>query len=234
MTTADLNDTKLISEEISIIKDKLAKLANKKEIKHEEISDSEYEYRTDNGTDDERDEEPTRATDENEIIETKDIKLEKQEQEPKEEEDDKEKSDDDTDEDRKEDVKEIRKMLDDEENIKLFENEYKRKNNSIDLTKYVKREVKQYLNAFDVNISRLIKKYKHVKDISEEELLKIQSKYNKENKFFNKKSKKLLNKLSDYDGLSKDDYKLLNKKIKKINYKFTEFVGEFIDISDSD
>ena len=230
MTTADLNDTKLISEEISIIKDKLAKLANKKEIKHEEISDSEYEYRTDNGTDDERDEEPTRATDENEIIETKDIKLEKQEQEPTEEEDDKEKSDDDADED----VKEIRKMLDDEENIKLFENEYKRKNNSIDLTKYVKREVKQYLNAFDVNISRLIKKYKHVKDISEEELLKIQSKYNKENKFFNKKSKKLLNKLSDYDGLSKDDYKLLNKKIKKINYKFTEFVGEFIDISDSD
>tara|TARA_R110000868_G_scaffold399697_1_gene673659 strand:- start:1585 stop:2253 length:669 start_codon:yes stop_codon:yes gene_type:complete len=222
MTTADLNDTKLISEEISIIKDKLAKLANKKEIKHEEISDSEYEYKTDNGTDDEREEE-------NEIIENPKV-VEEQEQEQEQE----DISEDNSDDDRAEDVKEIRKMLDDEDNIKLFENEYKQKNTSIDLTKYVKREVKQYLNAFDVNISRLIKKYKHVKDISEEELLKIQSKYNKENKFFNKKSKKLLNKLSDYDGLSKDDYKLLNKKIKKINYKFTEFVGEFIDISDSD
>ena len=222
MTTADLNDTKLISEEISIIKDKLAKLANKKEIKHEEISDSEYEYKTDNGTDDEREEE-------NEIIENPKV-VEEQEQEQEQE----DISEDNIDDDRAEDVKEIRKMLDDEDNIKLFENEYKQKNTSIDLTKYVKREVKQYLNAFDVNISRLIKKYKHVKDISEEELLKIQSKYNKENKFFNKKSKKLLNKLSDYDGLSKDDYKLLNKKIKKINYKFTEFVGEFIDISDSD
>ena len=169
MTTADLSDTKLISEEISIIKDKLAKLQNKKDIKHEEISDSEYEYKTDNGTDDEQEEEPTRATDENEIIETTD-NIEKEDDE--EDEDD----EDDVDIDRENDVTEIRKMLDNEENIKLFESEYRKKNTSIDLTKYVKREVKQYLNAFDVNIIRLIKKYKHVKDISEEELLKIQSK----------------------------------------------------------
>jgi hypothetical protein len=225
MTTADLSDTKLISEEISIIKDKLAKLQNKKDITHEEITDSEYEYKTDNGTDDEQDEEPSRAT--NEIIETTD-NIEKEDDE--EDEDD----EDDVDIDRENDVTEIRKMLDNEENIKLFESEYKKKNNSIDLTKYVKREVKQYLNAFDVNIIRLIKKYKHVKDISEEELLKIQSKYNKENKFFNKKSKKLLNKLNDYDDLTKEEYKILNKKIKKINNRFTDFVGEFIDINDSD
>lgn len=224
MATADLNDNKLISEEISIIKDKLAKLASKKEIKHEEISDSEYEYRTDNGTDDEVEEpaneiiEPT--NEKNEIIETSDIKLEKEvELEVKEDVEVK-----DVVEDRDEDVKEIN-MLDVKE----------KKSTSIDLTKYVKREVKQYLYAFDVNISRLIKKYKHVDDISEEELLKIQKKYNTENKYFNKKSKKLLNKLSDYDDLNKDDYKLLNKKIKKIKTKFTDFVSEFVDIdSDSD
>jgi hypothetical protein len=72
MTTADLNDTKLISEEISIIKEKLNKLQNKKEIKHEDITDDEYEWKTDNGTDDEtEDKEPTKEKDKNEIIEPK-------------------------------------------------------------------------------------------------------------------------------------------------------------------
>jgi hypothetical protein len=109
-----------------------------------------------------------------------------------------------------------------------------KKNKSIDLTKYVKKEVKQYLNAFDVNITRLIKKYKHVDDITEEELFKIQQKYNNENKYFNKKSKKLLNKLSDYDDLSDEEYKILNKRIKKIRNRFTDFVSEFVDLDNSE
>jgi hypothetical protein len=236
MTTADLNDAKLISEEISIIKDKLNKLQNKKEIKHEDITDDdEYEWKTDNGTDDEQEEEPK-----NEIIEPKREEEPKQEQEEEEEEDkeeeEEEPSEDEEDEDyeRENDIKEIKKMLNDEENIKSFEKEYKRKNKSIDLTKYVKKEVKQYLNAFDVNITRLIKKYKHVDDITEEELFKIQQKYNNENKYFNKKSKKLLNKLSEYDDLSGEEYKALNKRIKKIRNRFTDFVSEFVDLENSE
>ena len=222
MTTADLNDNKLISEEISIIKDKLAKLANKKEIKHEEISDSEYEYKTDNGTDDERDEEHKNEIIEtkNEIIETKNEIIEQEQS-------------DNSEVDIEEDVREIKKMLDDEENIEKFEKEYKKKNRSIDLTKYIKKEIKQHLNCFELNISRLIKKYKHVSDISEDELLKIQSKYNTENRYFNKKSKKLLNKIEDYGGLTDDEYKKFNKKTKQINKKFTSFVSEFIDLSGS-
>ena len=222
MTTADLNDNKLISEEISIIKDKLAKLANKKEIKHEEISDSEYEYKTDNGTDDERDEEQQNEIIEtkNEIIETKNEIIEQEQS-------------DNSEVDIEEDVREIKKMLDDEENIEKFEKEYKKKNRSIDLTKYIKKEIKQHLNCFELNISRLIKKYKHVSDISEDELLKIQSKYNTENRYFNKKSKKLLNKIEDYGGLTDDEYKKFNKKTKQINKKFTSFVSEFIDLSGS-
>ena len=236
MTTADLNDHKLISEEISIIKDKLNKLQNKKEIKHEDITDDdEYEWKTDNGTDDEQEEEPK-----NEIIKPNREPAEpnREQSEPSEEEEEEEEEEEDEDEydeaERENDIKEIRKMLDDEENIKSFEKEYQRKNKSIDLTKYVKKEVKQYLNAFDVNITRLIKKYKHVDDITEEELFKIQQKYNNENKYFNKKSKKLLNKLSDYDDLSDEEYKALNKRIKKIRNRFTDFVSEFVDIDNSD
>tara|TARA_R110000868_G_scaffold357285_1_gene618737 strand:+ start:564 stop:1256 length:693 start_codon:yes stop_codon:yes gene_type:complete len=219
MPTADLNDNKLISEEISIIKGELAKLQNKKEIKHEEISDSEYEYRTDNGTDDEKDEEPTKATDENEIIETK-------EEKPNENEDNESENNESGDED--DYLNEIKELINEETTKPSLEKKIK-KNKSIDLTKYVKREVKQYLNAFDVNIKRIIKKYKNVNDITEDELLKIQSKYNTENTYFNKKSKKLLNKLNDYDDLHADEYKLLNKKIKKIRNTFTDFISEFVD-----
>lgn len=226
MTTADLNDNKLISEEISIIKDKLAKLANKKEIKHEEISDSEYEYKTDNGTDDENETK-------NEIIETKNEIIENPKVVDKQDEPIEQEQSDNSEAEIEEDVREIKKMLDDEENIERFEKEYKKKNRSIDLTKYIKKEIKQHLNCFELNISRLIKKYKHVSDISEDELLKIQSKYNTENRYFNKKSKKLLNKIEDYGGLTDDEYKKFNKKTKQINKKFTSFVSEFIDLSGS-
>jgi len=226
MPTADLNDNKLISEEISIIKGELAKLQNKKEIKHEEISDSEYEYRTDNGTDDEKDEEPTKATEENEIIETK-------EEQPTINEDNDNESENNESGDENDYLNEIKELINEETTKPSLEKKIK-KNKSIDLTKYVKREVKQYLNAFDVNIKRIIKKYKNVNDITEDELLKIQSKYNTENTYFNKKSKKLLNKLNDYDDLHADEYKLLNKKIKKIRNTFTDFISEFVDNDNSE
>jgi hypothetical protein len=225
MPTADLNDAKLISEEISIIKDKLNKLQNKKEIKHEEISDSEYEYKTDNGTDDET-EEKTK----NEIIEPVEKENEKENNKDEVEvEDEDEDEDENEDENEEEYLNEIKELIEDEKNKKSLEMNIK-KNKSIDLTKYVKKEVKQYLNAFDVNITRLIKKYKHVDDITENELLKIQSKYNIENKYFNKKSKKLLNKLKQYDDLTDEDYEKMNKKIKQIRKRFTNFIEEFIDI----
>ena len=108
-----------------------------------------------------------------------------------------------------------------------------KKNKSIDLTKYVKKEVKQYLNAFYINITRLINKYKYVNDITEEELLKIQTKYNNENKYFDRKSKKLLNKLSDYDDLSDEEYKILNDRIKKIKNRFRCFIEEFVDYDEN-
>lgn len=225
MTTADLNDAKLISEEISIIKDKLNKLQNKKEIKHEDITDDdEYEWKTDNGTDDEQ--EPVKEKEpENEIIEPAEPKQEEATEEEATEEEQSE--DEDTY------LNEIKDLIEDEKSKKSIEMNIK-KNKSIDLTKYVKKEVKQYLNAFDVNITRLIKKYKHVDDITEEELFKIQQKYNNENKYFNKKSKKLLNKLSDYDDLSAEEYKMLNKRIKKIRNRFTGFISEFVDLENSD
>jgi hypothetical protein len=230
MTIADLNDTKLISEEISIIKDKLNKLQNKKEIKHEDITDDEYEWKTDNGTDDEtKDKEPTKEKDENEIIEPKQEKQTEDVQTEQEQTDEDEDENEDEDEDAY--LNEIKDLI--EKSKKSIEINIK-KNKSIDLTKYVKKEVKQYLNAFDVNITRLIKKYKHVDDITEEELFKIQQKYNNENKYFNKKSKKLLNKLSDYDDLSSEEYKILNKRIKKIRNRFTDFVSEFVDLENSE
>ena len=89
------------------------------------------------------------------------------------------------------------------------------------------------MSAFEVNITRLIKKYKNVDDISENELHKIQNKFDSEYKFFDKKSRKLLNKLSHYDDLTKDEYKKINNKIKSITNKFTSFIKEFIG-SDND
>lgn len=101
---------------------------------------------------------------------------------------------------------------------------------TMDLNRFIKKEVKQYLNAFDVNISRLIRKYKHVDDLTEDELNKIQNKYEKENKYFTKKSNKLLNKLNEYGDLSEEEYEKINKKIKATHNKFKNFISEFIDI----
>ena len=216
MVTADLTDKKLISEEISLIKEKLSKLSNTKNIVQEDITDSECEYVTDNGTDDEQNnkiiEKPKVDLKQSEIKEQLvDLKIE----EPIE--------DDIT-------VEEIEPV------IKIQENK-KEKTKSIDLKKFVKREVKQHLNCFELNIQRLLKKYKNVTDLSEVELLKIQSKYNIENRYFNKKSTKLLATIEHYGGLDDDEYKKLNKRTAKINKKFIDFVNEFIDsssASDSD
>tara|TARA_R110000803_G_scaffold149511_1_gene214919 strand:- start:225 stop:863 length:639 start_codon:yes stop_codon:yes gene_type:complete len=105
---------------------------------------------------------------------------------------------------------------------------------TMDLKKYTKKEIKMLLSAFDVNITRIIKKYKSVDDLSEDELIKIQNKFDNEYKFFNKKSSKLLNKLSNYDDLDDAEYNKLNNKIKQISNKFNNFIKEFIDYDEND
>lgn len=109
----------------------------------------------------------------------------------------------------------------------------KNNNKTINLTKYIKRELKQYLSAFGVNINRLIKKYKNYDEVSEDDLVKIQTKYNSEYSYFNQKSSKLLNKLDKNNDLTDDEYDDINNKLSNIDKLYTSFINEFIDDSDN-
>ena len=203
MVLVDLSSDESISNEISKIKSTLSKMKNKKVVM-EEITDSEPEQ-------DEPEEQEQQEQEQEEEQE------QEQEQEQEEAYDPEVKEDEPDEKDEKEEVKEDKTQS----------------KKSIDLTRYTKKEIKILLSAFEVNITRLIKKYKNVDDISENELHKIQNKFDSEYKFFDKKSRKLLNKLSHYDDLTKDEYKKINNKIKSITNKFTSFIKEFLG-SDND
>ena len=209
MVLVDLSSEDSISSEISKIKNTLSKMKNKK-VAMEEITDSEPEEEQEE--EQEEEEEEAEQQEEQEAYDPEEKEEEEKEEEEKEEKED----------DKPEEVK-----------------EEKQSKKSIDLTRYTKKEIKILLSAFEVNITRLIKKYKNVDDISENELHKIQNKFDSEYKFFDKKSRKLLNKLSHYDDLTKAEYNKINNKIKKITNKFTSFIKEFLgsdhdDKSESD
>ena len=203
MVLVDLSSDTSISNEISKIKKTLSNMKNKK-VKMDEITDSE--------PDEEVNETYPGSPRNNEIIENPDEEQAEEEEEEQEEEAEEEEKEEEHEEKEEEEKKEV-----------------KLTKKSIDLTKYTKKEIKHLVSAFDVNISRIIKKYKNVDDISEIELFKIQNKFDSEYKFFDKKSRKLLKKLTDYDDLSENDYNKINNKIKQITNKFTSFIKEFID-----
>ena len=94
-------------------------------------------------------------------------------------------------------------------------------------SKYTKKEIKKYTNAFEVNVEYMIKRHKHTKEIDEEEMDKLKREFNNLYSTLNKKIKRLLSKLTKYGDLNDVDYKKINKSIKKSARKFRDFVLEF-------
>jgi len=208
MALVDLNSDESISQEIVKIKNTLSKLKNKK-VEMEEITDSEPEQEPEQEQEQEQEPEQQEEEYNPEIKEEEQVKEEEQK------------------------VEEVKVKEQEKEKEQEQEKEQEKDKKSINLKTYTKKEVKILLSAFEVNINRLIKKYKNVDDISENELHKIQKKFDSEYNFFNKKSRKLLKRLSNYDDLTDEEYKKINSKIKSITNKFTSFIKEFIG-SDND